>query len=210
MRSSCCIFFDLKKAFDSVPHSVLLQKLSAIGVDPYIIQWICNYLTCRSQYVVVDGEQSCMLPVVSGVPRGSVLGPLLFLVFINEVVDQVPMDSFMSLFADDIALYRCIKSPIDYWRLQLDISALVNWVCNNFLSLQPSKCCYMLITRKKTCSIPPPILYIFRISTSACPKCQISWCPTEFRSFMVSTHIQPVCQSQKTCWPTLSSILSTC
>ena len=122
----CCIFFDLKKAFDSVPHSVLLQKLSAIGIDPYIIQWIRNYLTCRSQYVVVDGERSCMLPVVSGVPQGSVLVPLLFLVFINEVVvnDQVSMDSFMSLFAEDIALYRCIKSPIDYWRLQLDISAL--------------------------------------------------------------------------------------
>ena len=156
----CCIFFDLKKAFDSVPHSLLLQKLSEIEVDPYIIQWIRNYLTCRSQHVVVGGEESCVLPVVSGVPQGSVLGPLLFLVFINEAVDQVSLESYMLLFADDIALYRCIKSSVDYWKLQLDITALVDWISRHYLSLQPSKCSYMLITRKKACSIPPPILYV--------------------------------------------------
>ena len=71
--------------------------------------------------MVVGGEQSCVLPVISGVPQGSVLGPLLFLVFINEVVDQVSLESSMSLFADDIALYRYIKSSVDYWKLQLDI-----------------------------------------------------------------------------------------
>ena len=159
----CCVFFDLKKAFDSVPHSLLIQKLSEIVVDPYIIQWIHNYLTCRSQFVVVGGEQSCVLPVISGVPQGSVLGPLLFLVFINEVVDQVSLESSMSLFADDIALYRHIKSSVDYWKLQLDITALVDWISRHYLSLQPSKCCYMLITRKRTCSIPPPILYVSEI-----------------------------------------------
>ena len=132
-------------------------------VDPYIIQWIHNYLTCRSQFVVVGGEQSCVLPVISGVPQGSVLGPLLFLVFINEVVDQVSLESSMSLFADDIALYRHIKSSVDYWKLQLDITALVDWISRHYLSLQPSKCCYMLITRKRTCSIPPPILYVSEI-----------------------------------------------
>ena len=146
----------MKKAFDSVPHSLLLQKLSEIEVDPYIIQWICNYLTCRSQLIVVGGEQSCVLPVIPGVPQGSVLGPLLFLVFINEVVFQISSESFISLFADDIALYRCIKSPIDYWKLQLDITVLVDWICRQYLSLQPSKCCYMLITRKNTGSVPPP------------------------------------------------------
>ncbi len=69
----------------------------------------------------------------------------------------------MSLFADDIALYRHIKSSVDYWKLQLDITALVDWISRHYLSLQPSKCCYMLITRKRTCSIPPPILYVSEI-----------------------------------------------
>ena len=69
----CSIFFDLKKAFDSVPHHLLLQKLVVIETDPYIVQWIRSYLTCRSQVVVVGGEQSSSLPVISGVPQGSVL-----------------------------------------------------------------------------------------------------------------------------------------
>ena len=60
----------------------------------------------------------------------------------------------------DIALHRCIKSPLHYWKFKLDIAALVDWISRHHLSLQPSKCCYMLITRKKACSIPPPILYV--------------------------------------------------
>ena len=89
-----------------------------------------------------------MLPVISGVPQGSVL------------TNQGSLDSFMSLFADDIALYRCIKSPVDYWKLQLDINTLVDWICQQCLSLQPAKCCYMLVSRKRTSSLPPPILYV--------------------------------------------------
>lgn len=89
----CVIFFkfDVKKAFDSVPHAPLLEKLSAIGLSPYIIRWIKSYLTNREQFVVVDGSSSNPLQILSGVPQGSVLGALLFIIYINVVVQQIPM-----------------------------------------------------------------------------------------------------------------------
>ena len=81
----CVVFFDVKKAFDSVPHAPLLEKLDEIGLNPYIIHWIKSYLTDRKQFVVVDGLSSESLEVISGVSQGSVLGPLLFVVYSNDV-----------------------------------------------------------------------------------------------------------------------------
>ena len=158
-KEVCTVFFDLKKAFDSVAHCLLLQKLCEIGTSPYIIQWTRNYLTDRSQVVVVGGEQSPAVPVTSGVPQGSVLGPLLFTIFINDVVHQVSPESAMSLFADDMALYRPIRTADDYQILQHDVSAIVGWINQLLLSLQPAKCCYMIVSRKKG-SNPPPTLMI--------------------------------------------------
>ncbi len=124
-----------------------------IQLSPYLVQWISSYLTNRSQLVVVDGTSSPTLPVLSGVPQGSVLGPLLFLVFINDVTTQVSEGSFLSLFADDMALYRTIRSTADFSILQCDISSLSVWIRENFLSLQPTKCHAMVLTRKR---LPPP------------------------------------------------------
>ena len=156
----CTVYLDLRKAFDSVPHCALLQKLYNIHLDPYIIQWINSYLAERSQMVVVGGACSPVLPVISGVPQGSVLGPLLFLLYINDVINVISPESSLSLFADDMAIYRPIRSQHDYYRLQLDISAISEWIEDNYLSLQPTKCCAMLISRKRVDSHALPILYV--------------------------------------------------
>ena len=99
------VFFGVRKAFDSVSHELLMSKLASIQVNPYIIQWIRCYLTNRSQLVVVGGEVSTVLSVLSGVPQGSVLGPLLFILLLNDVTLQISPGSTLSLFADDMALF---------------------------------------------------------------------------------------------------------
>ena len=96
----CAVFIDIRKAFDSVPHRSLMNKLRDIGLDDYLLRWLHTYLL---NIVVVDGESSEELSVLSGVPQGPVLGPLLFLTYINEVIKQVSSNSNTVLFADDIA-----------------------------------------------------------------------------------------------------------
>ena len=88
-------------------------------------------------------------------PQDSVLGPLLFLVYVNEVTNQVSPDSKTVLFADDIALYRTIVSPADYSSLQSDINFIADWIESNHLSLHTGKCCAMLFSRKCTLRITP-------------------------------------------------------
>ena len=101
----CSIFFDIRKAFDSVPHQLLVDKLTSFGLDVHTISWITSYLTNRKQHVVVGGKLLQDAPVLPGVPQGSVLGPLLFLVYINDV-SNIPLSdgSILNLYADDMLL----------------------------------------------------------------------------------------------------------
>ena len=152
------VFFDVQKAFDSVPHLPLLQKLEQIGINPYILRWVRNYLTEREQFVVVEGSHSPTLKVLSGVPQGSVLGPLLFVIYINDVANCISGGSKINLFADDIALYRIITSHDDYSVLQSDVNSIDSCLSAKHLTLNPKKCCCLFISRKRIHSIPPPCL----------------------------------------------------
>ena len=98
----------MRKAFDRVLHLQLLDQLKDINLNPYLLKWISNYPSNRSQFITVEGEISDRLTVVSGVPQGSVLGPLLFITYINNITATISHDSRISMFADDIAYYRII------------------------------------------------------------------------------------------------------
>ena len=156
----CAIFFDLKKAFGSVPHSALMNKLSDLNLQPHLLQWIANYLSNRRQYVEVNGQTSATSPVISGVPQGSVLGPLLFLIYINDIANVELSDSSLLLYADDVLLYRPICCPGDYTYLQQDINTLHTWSEANLLQFNPSKCRYMVVSRKVTPVLPDSDLSI--------------------------------------------------
>ena len=110
--STDVVYFDFSKAFDSVPHARLLLKLQAYGINGQLLKWFESFLTGRRQYVKVNSASSSWTQVSSGVPQGSVLGPLLFVLYINELPSLV--SSQLLMFADDIKLYRCIRSPKDY------------------------------------------------------------------------------------------------
>ena len=147
----CAVFFDYRKAFDSVPHWPLIEKLEALNFDPVIIVWITNYLFGRSQKVVVNGETSATVPVLSGVPQGSVLGPLLFCIYVDGVTKCTKSQGARdALYADDLMLYKPISCTQDLSDLQEDILNIEKWSADNHLTLNPVKCKCMLISRRRS------------------------------------------------------------
>ena len=116
------IFLDIAKAFDTVPHQRLLLKLNNVGIRGPLLKWTESFLSGRQQRVVIDGMSSEWRQVSSGVPQGSVLGPLLFLIFVNDI--NVGLSSTVRLFADDCALYRSINDHQDCVQLQHDLQLI--------------------------------------------------------------------------------------
>ena len=127
------IYLDFAKAFDKLDHGITLKKLEFLGIKGLLGRWIATFLTNRTQSVVIDGHKSSPKPVISGVPQGSVLGPLLFLVLIGDI-DKEVMEAFLSSFADDTRVGKGISTPADTVLLQSDLNAVYNWsVINNML-----------------------------------------------------------------------------
>ena len=150
------IIMDFSKAFDVVPHGSLLVKLAYYGIRGSTLGWIDSFLNGRTQRVIVDGVQSQLAPVTSGVPQGSVLGPILFLTYINDMPECITSQA--RLFADDTIVYRTIEDNKDCETLQSDLQSLEAWEAKWGMCFNPSKCETIHITRKKHPLVTPYIL----------------------------------------------------
>ena len=139
------IYFDFSKAFDTVPHKRLTAKLKAHGLDGKILAWVEAFLTKRDQVVKVNGELSMPQSVTSGIPQGSVLGPLLFVVYINDLPEVVK--SNVLLFADDTKIFREVCSQNDALLLQEDIDSLTQWSDKWLLRFNIDKCNVLTLGR---------------------------------------------------------------
>ena len=137
---------DFEKAFDTPPHELLKSKLFSYGIGGKTMKWIDAFLCFRQQRVVVNGVKSDWAPVVSGVPQGTVLGPLLFSLHINDIMSDI--ESEIRLFADDCVCYREIKDIEDTLKLQKDIDRLGIWARKWGMRFQPVKCNMMQLTNK--------------------------------------------------------------
>ena len=141
---------DFSKAFDLVPHTILIEKLIKYNIDPVLVRWIHALVSGRSQRVVLvlNGCMSKSVPVTSGVPQGSVLGPVLFLVFINDIVDVV-RHCTIKLYADDTLLYMPITSTEDCDLLQQDLDALHDWSKQNHMRFNACKSYFTVFSTGK-------------------------------------------------------------
>ena len=144
-----CAVLDFSKAFDTVPHRKLLHKLKSYGIDGPIHSWLTHFLTARTMRVVLEGETTNEVPVDSGVPQGTVLGPILFLCHNNDLPDKTK--SQIRLFADDCLLHRTIKTHRDHviYILQQDLHNLERWADSWGMKFNAKKC-YILSIRNKT------------------------------------------------------------
>ena len=135
------IYFDFAKAFDTVSHDLILNKLKTqYSIDGTLLKFFTEYWRNRKQRVILDNVISESVDVLSGVPQGSILGPLLFVLFINDIYENINKDSNIALFADDTKIWRDINSELDCETLQNDINTLSIWSRNNKMSFHPDKC----------------------------------------------------------------------
>jgi hypothetical protein len=134
-------FFDLSKAFDMVPHTRLINKLKTLKISDKVVRWIENYLSGRRQRVMVRGEMSDWLEIFSGVPQGSVIGPILFLIYINDIKRE--LKSRVSIFADDTKILHIVDTEEDRVEVEQDLIAMQNWADQNKMKFNIDKCSVM-------------------------------------------------------------------
>lgn len=152
------IYTDYMKAFDRIDHLILLRKLLLAGIRGNLFRWFCSYIFNRNQTVVLNGYKSSKMLIPSGIPQGSLLGPLLFTIFINDI-SQCFTYSKILLFADDVKILHVIRTPQDAVNLQKDLNAFQKYCAQSKLNLNVSKCFICSFTRK-----PNPIKFDYTIN----------------------------------------------
>ena len=223
------ILLDFSKAFDVVPHRRLLHKLEHYGIRGNLHNWISHFLRNRTQRVVIEGHSSSVVPVSSGVPQGSVLGPLLFLVYINDLPTVVSSTS--RLFADDSLVYRITNTVKEQQHLQNDLNKLQIWESDWLMKFHPEKCEVLQVGLKK---VKLPSIYKIHDkalnsvssakylgvqvnskldwndhinmiikkanSTLAFLRRNLNNCPTEVKSTSYKTMVRPILEYASTVW----------
>ena len=157
------VFCDISKAFDKVWHKGLLHKLESAGITGILLDWFKSYLSGRSQRVCIRGKQSDLAPILAGVPQGSILGPLLFLIFINDIISDI--ESNIRLFADDTCLYIDIDDPIESTdALSRDLTKLSSWARKWKVDFSPSKTFSLMFSRlRENASAINPLTFLNKI-----------------------------------------------
>ena len=156
-RKNCAIavFMDLSKAFDTLDYKILIKKLHYYGVRDKDLEWFTNYLNNRWQYVELDNVQSQLLELQTGVPQGTILGPLLFLIYINDLPMATENFEYI-LYADDSTLFSATDQQFDTNALNNSLEEVYNWLATNELSLNidKTKCVVMRAINKNVSHIP--------------------------------------------------------
>ena len=157
------IYFDFAKAFDSVNHDLILHKLKTkFNIEGRLLKFLTEYLRDRQQRVLVSGKLSSSRNAQSGVPQGSILGPILFVLFINDISDGISQETQLSMYADDTKIWRPILSESDIDRLQKDIEYLHDWALRNKMKFHPDKCKVLSVATKSPETSLLSVLPFFR------------------------------------------------
>ena len=157
-KNVAMIFLDISKAFDRVWHKGLLYKLHTFGIRGQLLNWFEDYLSARNQKVVLNGQESSVMNTNAGVPQGSILGPLLFLIFINDIDRFIKSDMF--IFADDTTLAKIYDSLLEVEScLNSDLNTISQWACKWMVTFNPEKCVFINFTLKKNPLQTPPKIF---------------------------------------------------
>ena len=143
------VFLDFAKEFDRVNHKILLHKLCNFGISGSLLAGCGDYLSNRKQRVVVGGKCSSWLNITSGVPQGSILGPLFVVIFISDLPEVISQESSVALYADDCKAFRVVNYPNDLMMFQDDLASLCTWSQQKRMTFNVKKCKLMRITQKK-------------------------------------------------------------